>query len=73
MAPCSELLIWKANGDKEKQMAIWKYAKDREVTREEIDKVLAGLVCLKCGKELHSDDCPFHQLRVELNGLKESG
>ena len=53
-------------------MAVWKYAKNREVSREEIEKVLASLICFKCGKELHTDDCPFHKLRVELNSLKES-
>ena len=29
-------------------------------------------VCFKCGKDLHSDDCPFARLRAELNDLKES-
>ncbi|MDY6910900.1 MAG: hypothetical protein SVM79_00855 [Chloroflexota bacterium] len=53
-------------------MAVWKYAKNRSVTKEEIEKVLASLSCFKCGKELHSDDCPFFKLRVELNSLKES-
>jgi len=54
-------------------MPVWKYAKNKEVTTEEIGKVLASLTCFKCGKELHSDDCPFARLRVELNALKESG
>ena len=54
-------------------MAVWKYAKNKEVTREEIEKILANLICFKCGKELHSDDCPFAKLRTELNALKESG
>jgi hypothetical protein len=52
-------------------MTVWKYAKNKEVTTEEIDKVLSSLVCFKCGKELHSDDCPFAKLRAELNALKE--
>ncbi|RLC93402.1 MAG: hypothetical protein DRI39_05730 [Chloroflexi bacterium] len=54
-------------------MPLWKYAKgNKEVTNEEIDKVLASLICFKCGKELHSDDCPFAKLRDELRALKES-
>ena len=54
-------------------MPVWKYAKDKVLTTEEIDNVLSSLVCFKCGKELHSDDCPFAKLRAELNALKESG
>jgi hypothetical protein len=53
-------------------MYVWKYAKNKEVTREEIEKVLANLTCFKCGKELHSDECPFNKLRAELKALKES-
>ena len=52
-------------------MPIWKYAKNKEITTEEINRVLSSLVCFKCGKELHSDDCPFARLRAELNALKE--
>jgi hypothetical protein len=52
-------------------MPVWKYAKNKEVTTEEVAKVLSSLVCFKCGKELHSDDCPFAKLRAELNALKE--
>jgi hypothetical protein len=52
-------------------MPVWKYAKNKEVTTEEVAKVLSSLVCFKCGKELHSDDCPFARLRAELNALKE--
>ncbi len=52
-------------------MPVWKYAKNKEVTPGEVDKVLSVLVCFKCGKEWHSDDCPFARLRVELNDLKE--
>ncbi|MBA7677544.1 hypothetical protein ES703_85802 [subsurface metagenome] len=54
-------------------MPVWKYAKNKEVTTEEIEKVLASITCFKCGKELHSDDCPFAKLRAELIALKESG
>jgi len=53
-------------------VAVWKYAHDKEVTREEIEKVLASIRCFKCGKELHTDDCPFFELRVELKRLLES-
>lgn len=53
-------------------MAIWKHAKNKEVTRDEIEKVLASLICFKCGKEFHSDDCPFAKLRAELTALRES-
>ncbi len=53
-------------------MAVWKYAKNRGITGEEIEKVLASLTCFKCGKELHSDDCPFAKLRAELSALKKS-
>jgi hypothetical protein len=53
-------------------MPVWKYAKNKEVTREEIERVLDILVCVKCGKELHSDDCPFAKLRAELKALRES-
>jgi hypothetical protein len=54
-------------------MATWKYL-GKEVTEDEIEKVLKSLICFKCGKELHTDDCPFAKLpklRVELNALKE--
>ncbi len=51
-------------------MATWKYS-GREVTQEEIEKVLKSLTCFKCGKELHTDECPFAKLRTELNALKE--
>jgi hypothetical protein len=53
-------------------MPVWKYARNKEVTTEEIEKVLKSLICFKCGKELHSDDCPFAKLRAELTALKES-
>jgi hypothetical protein len=53
-------------------MPVWKYAKNKEVTTEEIAKVLSSLVCFRCGTELHSDSCPFARLRAELNALKES-
>jgi hypothetical protein len=54
-------------------MPLWRYANgDKEVTDEEIEKVLASLICFKCGKELHSDDCPFAKLRAELSALKGS-
>ena len=51
-------------------MATWKYS-GKEVTEEEIKNVLDSLICFKCGKELHTDDCPFAKLRAELNALKE--
>jgi len=53
-------------------MPVWKYAKKKEITKEELEGVLGSLTCFKCGKEFHSDDCPFHKLRVELNALKTS-
>ena len=52
-------------------MPIWKYTKKtKEVTNEEIDKVLSGIVCFNCGKDIHTDDCPFAKLRAELRALK---
>jgi hypothetical protein len=51
-------------------MPVWKYAKNKEVTGEEIEKILSSLTCFKCGKELHSEDCPFAKLRAELRALK---
>jgi hypothetical protein len=51
-------------------MHFWKYAKNKEVTNEEIDQILSSLTCFKCGKDLHSEDCPFAKLRVELRALK---
>ena len=53
-------------------MPVWKYAKNKEVTVEEIDKVLASIICFNCGKELHTDECPFAKLRAELRELKQS-
>jgi len=53
-------------------MPVWKYANDKEITLEELERVLTNLICFKCGKELHSDNCPFAKLRVELNALKRS-
>jgi len=52
-------------------MPFWKYAKNKKVTSEEIERILSSFTCFKCGKDLHSDDCPFAKLRVELNALKE--
>ena len=48
----------------------WKYS-GKEVAGEELKKVLGSLICFKCSKELHTDDCPFAKLRAELNALKE--
>jgi hypothetical protein len=53
-------------------MPVWKYAQNKEVTVEEIEQVLKSLTCFKCGKELHSEDCPFAKLRAELIALKKS-
>ena len=53
-------------------MPVWKYAKNKEVTNEDIDRVLSTITCFQCGKDLHSDDCPFAKLRAELKALKES-
>jgi len=53
-------------------MATWKYCTaPKEVTNGQIDEILANLMCFKCGKEIHTDDCPFAKLRVELRALKE--
>ena len=53
-------------------MATWKYCTaTKEVTNEQIDEILGSLVCFKCGKELHSENCPFAKLRAELKALKE--
>ena len=51
-------------------MAVWKYAKNKEVTGEEIARILSSLICFNCGKDLHSNDCPFAKLRAELKALK---
>jgi len=52
-------------------MPFWKYTKKtKEVTVEEIDKVLSSIICFNCGKDIHSDDCPFAKLRAELRALK---
>ncbi|MDH5364181.1 MAG: hypothetical protein OEW82_03295 [Dehalococcoidia bacterium] len=51
-------------------MATWKYS-GKELSQEEIEKVLNSLICFKCGKELHTDDCSFAKLRTELNALKK--
>ena len=51
-------------------MAVWKYAKNKVVTGEEIARILSSLACFKCGKDLHSDDCPFAKLRAELKALE---
>jgi len=49
-------------------MATWNYS-GKEVSEEELKRVLDSLSCFKCGKELHIDDCPFAKLRTELNTL----
>ena len=51
-------------------MAVWKYARNKEVTGDEISKILSSLTCFNCGKDLHSDDCPFAKLRAELKALE---
>ena len=53
-------------------MLVWRYAKNKEITREDIDRVLAGISCFNCGKEYHTDECPFAKLRAELKALKET-
>ena len=54
-------------------MPIWKYPKGgKEVSKEDIERVLATIKCFSCGKEIHSEECPFAKLRAELNVLKES-
>jgi hypothetical protein len=53
-------------------MPVWKHAKNKQITEEEIERVLSSLVCFKCGKELHSDDCPFAKLRSELIALRQT-
>jgi hypothetical protein len=53
-------------------MPFWKCAKNKEVTTEEIERILSSLTCFKCGKNLHGDDCPFARLRDELIAPKES-
>lgn len=50
-------------------MAIWKYS-NKEVTNEDVEKVLHSLVCFNCGKEAHTDECPIAKLRAELKSLK---
>ena len=40
------------------------------MTSEEIAGILSSLICFKCGKDLHSDDCPFAKLRAELKALE---
>lgn len=49
-------------------MDTWKYS-GKEVTQEEVRKILESLVCFRCGKELHTDDCSFTKLRAELMAL----
>lgn len=53
-------------------MPVWKYAKNKEVTKEDVDRVLASITCFNCGKEFHTDECPFAKLRAELKALKET-
>ena len=53
-------------------MPNWKYCNaPKAVTNEQIDEILANLMCFKCGKEIHTDNCPFAKLRAELRALKE--
>ena len=54
-------------------MAVWNYS-NKEVSEEDLDKALkaVGEACFKCGKEMHSDDCPIHKLVVEIRSLKGS-
>lgn len=49
-------------------MATWRYS-GKEVTEEEVKKILEHLVCFRCGKHIHTDDRPFVKLRAELNAL----
>lgn len=51
-------------------MLVWKYS-GKEITREEVERALASIACFKCGKELHSNDCPFAKLKAELRALLE--
>jgi hypothetical protein len=53
-------------------MLVWRFAKNKEITREEIDRALASITCFNCGKEYHTDECPFAKLRAELKALKET-
>ncbi|MGQ9498322.1 MAG: hypothetical protein ACUVRC_06470 [Desulfotomaculales bacterium] len=51
-------------------MLVWKYT-GKEISREQVEKALASISCFKCGKELHSDECPFAKLKAELRALLE--
>ena len=51
-------------------MATWKYS-GKEVTKEEVEKVFKSLTCFNCGKDLHTEECPFAKLRGELKALME--
>ena len=57
-------------------MPNWEYTKEpgKEVSMEEVDKSLESLraACFKCGKELHTPDCPIGKAIAAVNELKGS-
>ncbi|MDY6862593.1 MAG: hypothetical protein SV062_06335 [Thermodesulfobacteriota bacterium] len=52
-------------------MAVWKYT-NKEVTEEDLERTLKALQdgCFKCGKEMHSDDCPIAIAKTEIKKIK---
>ena len=56
-------------------MPVWKHGKkDVEVTEREVLKTMDALraACFKCGKDIHSDDCPIAKAMAAVNELKGS-
>ncbi len=51
-------------------MATWKSGK--VVTNEELDKAMAamGQACFKCGREMHTPECPIAKCGAEMRALK---
>ena len=55
-------------------MPVWKNAKEpgKEVSKEDLSKTLSSLraACFKCGRELHSDDCPIGRAIVAVYKMR---
>lgn len=57
-------------------MPIWKYTNEphKEVSKEDLEMALDSIqaACFKCGKDLHTDECPISQARAAVRELLDS-
>ena len=54
-------------------MATWKYSA-KQLNQEEVENAIKAArgACFRCGKSLHSNECPISKLSREIAALKEA-